>query len=203
METTYIEFVLQIMLISLGMVVFGMILNRIMGLKPSKMKELRDKATNLQERMANAQVVGDVQLLHQIQRETMQLTKQMMVKQLIPTCIRCVIFLSIFAVLGIIYTGFPEWFLLYFLFSLGFSLLSYGIKYAYKRATGKEDNKSKLMREISGMTTGSGIQETFQLSKPISSHSHPQSTSYQNADNHIEEKHTSEESSSWKDRIEK
>lgn len=197
------ELIIQIMFISLVMVVFGMFLNRIMGLKPSKMKELRDKALNLQERMSTAQAIGDAQLLSQIQRETMQLTKQMMVKQFIPTCIRCVIFLVIFAILGIIYADFPEWFLLYFLFSLGFSLLFFGLRHLYKKATGKEDNKTNLMREISGLSTGAGLESIVQVPKSFSSELTPSNQSYQQTNDGVNGKETPEKADSWKDRIEK
>jgi hypothetical protein len=36
---------------------------------------------NLQERIRNAQVIGDVRMMAQLQREIMQFTKQIMLKQ--------------------------------------------------------------------------------------------------------------------------
>jgi uncharacterized membrane protein (DUF106 family) len=173
MTTGYV--IISLMLMTIGMIAFGMIFNKIMGINPEVAKELRDKAMNLQERMRNAQMVRDGQQMMQLQQESMRLTKQMMKKQLVPTCIRCVIFLVIFAILGIVYAEYASgllpfpilifgdgWVALYFLFSIGFSLLIWGTKKLYKKYIIKED-KSKT-REILNML--SPISDGFQSYSP-------------------------------------
>ncbi len=158
----FVDYVFQIFLITLGLTIFGIILNRIMGAKQGKMTGIQEKALILQERMRTAQAIGDYQLLREIQAESLQLTKQMMVKQVLPLCIRCVIFLVIFAVLGFVYADFPEWYFFYILFSLLFSFGFFGINYAYRRFTGKVDKRDNLLKQISGMSY-TGEEDSFQL----------------------------------------
>jgi len=154
---------------TIGMIALGMIFNKIMGINPEVAKQFRDKAMNLQERMRTAQMMADGQQMMKLQKESMQLTKQMMKKQLVPTCIRCVIFLVIFAILGIVYAEYSSgllpfpilifgngWVALYFLFSIGFSLLIWGSKKLYKKITGKEDKgKTRdILNILSPMSDG-------------------------------------------------
>lgn len=195
--------ILQIMVITIGMVVFGMILNRLLGLSREKMAEIKQQALNLQERIRNAQVVGDVQMMAQVQRETLQFTKKMMVKQFIPLCARCLIFIVIFAILGFIYADYDSgllpfpllifgtgWVALYFVFSICFSLIIYGIRKLYKKYTGKDITTQSDLREIMELVSptrqSSGI--SFQVSRTVNSNL---------------EEDSSEKSDSWKDRIEK
>ncbi|TFG24643.1 MAG: DUF106 domain-containing protein [Promethearchaeota archaeon] len=169
--------ILQIFFITLGMVAFSMILNKIMGLDPKSAKEIREKAKNLQERMRNAQSTSDSQQLHSLQQESMQLYKEMMKKQLLPSCVRCFIFWGIFAIIGLFYNpygallDFPilffgdGWVAVYFLFSIGISLLIYLIKRIYRKITGKQDPRKTDITEIRSMLSGtsSGTEETFQM----------------------------------------
>jgi len=200
------EIIIQIMFITMGMVAVGMILNKIMGLNPEVMREMRDKALNVQERMKTAQLTGDGQQMMELQRESMQITKEMMKKQLIPTCIRCFIFIGIFAVIGFIYADYASgllpfpilffgdgWVAIYFLFSIAFTLLIYGIKKLYKKYTGQEDPRKKA-REITGMLSPASdySRSSFQLTQPLPSYSEI-----------IQEGQSqkSEREDSWKDRI--
>ncbi|MCK4286781.1 MAG: hypothetical protein KAX18_11290, partial [Candidatus Lokiarchaeota archaeon] len=79
-----VAIILQIMGITVGMIILGMFLNKIFGLSKEKITEFKEKALNIQERMRNAQATGDIRILTQLQRETMQFTKQIMLKQFIP-----------------------------------------------------------------------------------------------------------------------
>ncbi|MCK4285135.1 MAG: hypothetical protein KAX18_02985, partial [Candidatus Lokiarchaeota archaeon] len=63
-----VEIILQIMFTTIGMIILGMVLNKILGLSKEKMKEFKEKALNIQERMKNAQVIGDIQTMTQLQR---------------------------------------------------------------------------------------------------------------------------------------
>ena len=99
------EIIIQIMLITIGMVGLSELLNRIFGLNMGAARDLREKSVNLQQRMRTAKFSGNPQEMLEIQKESMELTKQMMKKQMIPSCVRCLIFLGIFAVIGAIYAN--------------------------------------------------------------------------------------------------
>ena len=195
--------IIQIMLITIGVVILGMILNKLLGLSKDKISEFKEQAQNLQERMKNAQVLADRQMMIQVQRETMQFTKSIMIKQFVPLCLRCLIFIGIFAVLGFIYAEYDKgllpfpllifgtgWVAIYFIFSISFSLIIYGMKKLYKRITGKQVSSQGHLREIMELVSptqqSSGI--SFQVSNPV-----PLNT----------DEDSSERSDSWKDRIQK
>ncbi len=196
--------ILQIMLITIGMIILGMILNKVLGLSKEKITEFKERASNLQERIRNAQVVGDIQMMAHLQRETMQFTKQIMLKQFVPLCLRCFFFIGIFALLGFIYADYGSgllpfpllffgngWVAIYFVFSISFSLIIFGIKKLYKRITGKEISSQNHLREI--MQLVSPTQQTsgisFQVSDAVPS-------------SKVEE-NSSERTDSWKERIQK
>jgi len=195
--------VLQIMFIAIGVVALSQLLNRLLGLKSSTMKDIRDKALNLQTRLANAQVLNDNQMARDLQMETMRLMKDMLKKQLVPMCLKCIIFIGILTVLNFIYIDYGSnsdfffgigWFWLYFLFALGFSLIIFLIKLIYKKATGKEDDRRKFAREIAGMLSpgAAGAGGLFQVpGRSIPQQSMPQ---------HVMEP-TTTQSDAWKDRI--
>jgi hypothetical protein len=192
------------MLITIGMVILGMILNKVLGLSKEKILEFKERASNLQERIKNAQVIGDIQMLAKLQRETMQFTKQIIIKQFVPLCLRCFIFIGVFAFLGFIYkdydsgllpfpilifgTGWVAW---YFMFSIGFSLIIFGFKKLYKRITGKDISTQNHLREI--MQLVSPTQQTsgisYQVPDKISSIK--------------QEEKSPERIDSWKERIQK
>jgi len=149
-EPITIEIIYQLMLISLILVIFGLLLNKILGIKQSKMKEIRNKALNLKERLRQAQLLGDTMLLQQLQLETMQLMKQMLKKQIIPMSIRCVIFIVIFIFISMIYSKYEYWIWWYILFSFSFSISTMLLGRLYKKVTGKEDKTKAFAKEIMG-----------------------------------------------------
>ncbi|MHA2283704.1 MAG: hypothetical protein ACXAC5_22915 [Promethearchaeota archaeon] len=208
-----VAIILQILGITIGMIILGMVLNKILGLSKEKMADFREKALNIQERMRNAQLVGDVRMQAQLQRETLQFTKRIMLKQFVPLCIRCVIFLVIFGILGLIYAEYDRgllpfpilflgngWIALYFIFSISFSLIIYALKKLYKRITGKlvstQGNLREIMELISPTQRTSGM--AFQVSETASSR--PSRITTTNA---IIEDESDGKPDSWKDRIEK
>ncbi|MFX1417659.1 MAG: hypothetical protein ACFE9N_01935 [Promethearchaeota archaeon] len=149
--------ILQILIITLGMILLGMILNYALGIKKENLKDMRKKAINLRERMKNAQVLGDYQSMAQLQRESTQFMKLMMKKQLVPLCLRCSIFIGIFVVLGFIYIDYNSgllpfpilifgsgWLALYLIFSLYFSVIIYVVK----RLIGEKGKTQESFREI-------------------------------------------------------
>lgn len=159
--------ILILMFISLGMTLLGLLFNHFFGLTGDKMKDFRERAKRLQERLRNAQAVGDPQMMREVQSESMEMTKEMMKNQFIPLCGRCILFLGIFVVLGFIFNDYGSgllpveipflgsgWFFWYFIFSLGFSLLFWGIRKAYRKITGKEKPTS-MTKEMMDMLSPS------------------------------------------------
>ena len=208
------EIIIQIMFITLAMIGLGEILNRVMGLNMDTARELREKSKNLQERMKTARLTGNSQEMFELQQESVALTKVMMKKQMIPSCVRCFIFIGIFALIGTIYAAYLEnllpftipifgsgWFAVYFLFSLIFSLILYGIKRLYRKLTGKEDKRKKTSKEILGMLSrGSGYQSgNIQLTRPIPNKPPRDDV----VDGKQEDSDGQPKSDSWKDRIQK
>ncbi|MCK4382438.1 MAG: DUF106 domain-containing protein, partial [Candidatus Lokiarchaeota archaeon] len=188
-------------------------LNRIMGVNRDSAREIREKSKNLQERMRAAQLTGDNQILQELQRESMELTKTMMKKQMIPSCVRCAIFIGIFAVLGAVYVDHADgllpfpilfgtgWFIVYFLFSITFSLIFYGFKRLYRKLTGKEVKRKGGLREIlGGLSPQAGDQEqNLQLTRPI-----PYQSMQGGVDEDlVEKKEEQPKVDSWKDHIKK
>jgi len=202
--------IIQILFVTLGMIVLGMGLNYILGLRKEALREMRKKAKNLQERIKNAQLLGDYQLMAQTQQESLQFMKLMMKKQFIPLCLRCVIFISIFAVLGIIYSDYKSgllpfpllifgngWVAIYIIFSISISLIIYGVKRIYRKITGKGTKTQSYLKEIMGII--SSPQQSNELPFQISSNT-------QNDYRDVNVGRTNEDllprKDSWKDRIE-
>lgn len=142
------DIIFQLMLVALFLVFFSMLLNKLLGIKMSKIKELRDKARNIRERVEMAETLGDQQLLQQLQLETMQLAKNMLKKQFLPMLVRCTIFLVIFIVISMTFSNYEGWFWWYFLFSFSFSMIAMVIRLIIKKIIGKEDNKKAMTKEI-------------------------------------------------------
>ncbi|HDZ18107.1 MAG TPA: DUF106 domain-containing protein [archaeon] len=201
--------IIQIMFITIGMTIVGMILNRVLGLRKENIKNLREKAKNIQDRIRNAQLINDYQLIMQLQRESMIFMKTLMKKQLIPMCVRCIIFISIFGILGLIYADYSAgllpfpilifgdgWFAIYFLFSIGFALTSYGIKRLYKKLTGKETKSQNKLRELMGMITPAHQGTLSPGSQYLANNRTPSLSEEERQD-------SSNSNNTWKDRIEK
>ncbi len=202
------EIIIQIMFITLAMVGLSEILNRVFGLNMDTAREMKENSRNLQERMKTARLTGNSQEMVALQQESMALTKVMMKKQMIPSCVRCAIFMGIFGLIGGIYIAYGEnllpfpilffgtgWFAVYFLFSISFSLILYGLKRLYRKLTGKEDKRKKASKEILGMLSpDSGSQgNNLQLTRPIPNRPPPQQ----------EDSDGQPKNDMWKDRIKK
>ncbi len=208
-----VAIIIQILFITIGMIILGMILNLILGLRKEAQREMRKKALNLKERMRNAQLLGDYQLMAQTQQESIQFMKQMMKKQLIPLCIRCVIFIGIFAVLLSIYSDyafgllpFPllifgnGWVAIYIIFSISISLIIYGVKRLYKKITGKGTKSQSYFKELMGMI--SLPQQNTEPPFQISSNSQYQTNDYGDVTVEQRNEDLSPRKDSWKERIE-
>ena len=205
--------IIQILFVTIGMIVLGMGLNYILGLRKEALREMRKKAKNLQERIKNAQLLGDYQLMAQTQQESLQFMKLMMKKQFIPLCLRCVIFISIFAVLGIIYSDYKSgllpfpllifgngWVAIYIIFSISISLIIYGVKRIYRKITGKGTKTQSYLKEIMGII--SSPQQSNELPFQISSNTQNYTNDYRDVNVGRTNEDLLPRKDSWKDRIE-
>jgi uncharacterized membrane protein (DUF106 family) len=167
--------VIQIMFITLGMITLGVVLNHFLGLTKDTLQDLRNRATHFRERMKNAQLMGDYQQLVQIQQESTQFMKLMMKKQMIPLCLRCIVFIGIFMVLGLIYADYASgllpfpllifgsgWVAIYLIFSVFFSFFIWLVR----RLTGMGGKTQTKVKEIMGMVSP---QQNVGLSSYVSS----------------------------------
>jgi len=159
---TNLAVILQILFITIGMIGLGMILNYVLGLRKEALKEMRKKAMNLRERMKNAQIMGDYQSMTQLQRDSMKFMKLMMRKQMVPMCLRCLIFIGLFIVLGFIYSDYNSgllpfpllifgsgWLAIYLIFSLYFSIIIYVVKKLIRMGGKTQDSFKQIMEIVS------------------------------------------------------
>jgi len=200
------------------MTILGFVLNKILGIKKQNFIDLREKAQNLQERMKNAQATRDVQMMMQLQQESVQFMKKLLKKQVIPLCLRCSLFIGIFIVLNFIYRDYSSgllpfpilflgdgWFVIYFLFSLSFAIIIYGIRKLYKKLTGKEtqaQNQLKNIIKIISPTQQSNAY-SYQFGGPMPSQSQYQLDIPNISTSEEENQQTTNEDNSWKERIDK
>jgi hypothetical protein len=197
------------------MLIIGMVFNKVWGIKQSNFIELKNKMSNLQERMNNAQMMGDMRQIKQLQLEANQLLKSLMTKQFLPMCARCILFLGFWLILDIFVffnyrsglLPFPipllgdGWVALYFLFSIGFGLLIYGCKKLYKKLTGKEEKKPSIFKQLMNdlsVNTASPLSGGSSLSLGFT----PDDNSIQNHDQGIIDD-DNDSSDTWKDKIQK
>jgi len=163
--------IIQIIFITLGMIILGMVLNYFLGLRKEVLIDMRKKALNLRERMKNAQVIGDYQMMARLQRDSVQFMKLMMKKQMIPTCLRCLVFIGLFIVLGFIYSDYESgllpfpllifgsgWLAIYLIFSLYFSFTIWGIK----KLTGMGTKTQSSLKEIAAIVSPTQQNTGFQ-----------------------------------------
>ncbi len=210
--------ILQLMFISIGMTILGFVLNKILGIKKQNFIDLRKNAQSLQERMKNAQATRDVQMMMQLQQESVKLMKKLLKKQVIPLCLRCSLFIGIFIVLGFIYRDYSSgllpfpipflgdgWLVIYFLFSLSFALIIYGIRKLYKKLAGKETQTQNQLKNIIKILSPNqqSSASSYQFGGPMPSQPQYQ-LNIQNISSSVEEnQQTSKKDNSWKERIEK
>ncbi|MFX0005765.1 MAG: EMC3/TMCO1 family protein [Promethearchaeota archaeon] len=154
--------VIQIIFLTLGMIALGLVLNHYLGLTKETLQDMRKRAVNFRERLKNAQLMGDYQQMAQIQQESTQFMKLMMKKQMIPLCLRCIVFIGIFMVLGLIYADYTSgllpfpilifgsgWVAIYLIFSVFFSFFIWLVK----RLTGMGGKTQSKVREIMGIVS--------------------------------------------------
>lgn len=208
---------LELFFVAIGMVAFSMLLNRILGLRPEAMKQFREKVFNLQERIKQAQLIGDPQLMQEIQFESMQIMKEMMKKQLLPMCLRCFIFIGILIVLNIVYADYISgllpfpilffgdgWFAVYFLYALALGLSIFAIKRLYYKATGKQPKRKRMAQDMMGglqMPGRGGLMGSFQVPRtPEPSYSTPSPIAQAIQE---EKEAEAEQINAWKNKIQK
>ena len=128
---------LEMFLIVLGIVVFSQLFNYFFGIKFSQQMENQQRIREIQEEILNPQ--NSPEEIQRLQVESMKIMKETLKKSFIPSCVRCGIFLGIFAILGIFYKDVDflgvnsGYYGIYLLFSLGLSAIIFGIKRIWKK----------------------------------------------------------------------
>lgn len=172
------EIVWQIVLISLGMIAFSHLLQKKFSVSQADQMRMQTQMQELQERIKLAQ--GNMQMMQQINTEMMAMMQQTLKKQLFPMCIRTLIFIGFWAVLGALYGGYDEilpfqflfgrgWFATYILVSLiasiAIALIRKGLKKI--RPSAFPEQKEQLIDHLRV------LQRNIMVNSP-----NPQSTSY-------------------------
>ncbi|MHA1729700.1 MAG: hypothetical protein ACTSWY_13365 [Promethearchaeota archaeon] len=128
---------LEMFLIVLAVVLFSQIFNHIFGLKMSQQLANQEKIRQLKQDLLAAS--DDPLEIQRLQEESVLIMKETMKKTLIPSCVRCIIFLGIFGIIGFFYAGIDflgpgsGYFIIYFLYSIVLSLLIFAIKRLIKK----------------------------------------------------------------------
>ncbi|MHA1340484.1 MAG: hypothetical protein ACTSRZ_09675 [Promethearchaeota archaeon] len=144
----------NIFIVSLIMMIISILFSKKFGLSMKEQMELQQKLRDLQEEMRNAQ--GDIDRIQQIQQESVKLMSEMTKKQLIPMCIRTIIFFAVFGVLSIFYKDIEfdknplpifgrGFFSLYFLYSIGLSLINFLIRFIIKKLKKQESSTETVI----------------------------------------------------------
>jgi hypothetical protein len=169
---------LQMFLIVLGIVVFSQIFNLVFGLKFSQQMENQQRIREIQEEILNPQ--NSPEEIQRLQAESMKIMSETLKKNLIPSCVRCGIFLIIFWVLGLFYSEVDflgqgsGYYGIYLLFSLGLSFIIYGIKRIWKKIRSEGTVEEPFMdvanalrgpRFITSQTSSLNYQDNKQLSE--------------------------------------
>ncbi|MFX1398530.1 MAG: EMC3/TMCO1 family protein [Promethearchaeota archaeon] len=208
--------ILIVLLITIIMFSINKILNIVMGINTKTLKDFKEKIKNLQERVQNAQIINDPRMMYQLQIESTRLMKDMMKKQLVPMCSRCIVFIGLLIILDnfvffdyrsgllpfpILFFG-NGWAALYFLFAITFSLLLFGIKKIYRKYTGKPDLKSTILKHIMGEKNLDSSNERLE-SEDANSHNFSLTEEKLNEKNIDDEISKGGAINSWKDKIKK
>ena len=122
------EIIWQIILISLAMVLFSQLFSMKFAINPQSQMELQMRIQDMQERLKLAQQNANAQEIQMINQEMMMIMQTTMKQQLIPTCIRSIIFIVIFGVLSAVYSQYNDelpvsWYVIYLFTSLIGSLV--------------------------------------------------------------------------------
>ncbi|MBD3350112.1 MAG: DUF106 domain-containing protein [Candidatus Lokiarchaeota archaeon] len=128
---------LVVFLITLGMVIVSKLFSKKFGLNMQQQMENQERLQNLQQELMKAQ--SDPMEMQRIQAESAELMSSMMKKQMLPMCLRSLLFFGIFGLLAAFYAGVefdknpiqifgPGYASLYFMYSIGLSLVFWGIK---------------------------------------------------------------------------
>jgi len=156
---------LIVFIITLGMMLLSQFLNKKFGISMANQRATQARMQELQQQLMQAQR-GDPEEARRLQQESMLIMNQMMKKQLLPSLFRCVIFWVFFFILNAVFAGI-EFFTvdilifgkgvvaIYFLYSIGISLLIFLIKYINKKVHPKpEADKNAPVSDVANVLGG-------------------------------------------------
>ncbi|GAB4326523.1 MAG: hypothetical protein Kow0069_33080 [Promethearchaeota archaeon] len=153
----------QIVLIAAGMTAFSVLFQKFWGMNHEAVRRLQEKIEYFNKRLERiqshprvAQTEGPI-----LQQEMMGFLKEVMQKQFIPMCVRTIIFLAVFGVVGAVYRDYGSgllpfsvlffgsgWVGVYVLFSFTFGLSVGIIRYAVRKARGQTGQRGGPMGQI-------------------------------------------------------
>jgi len=133
---------LNVFIVSLVMMIISILFSKKFGLPIQQQVEIQQKLRDLQEEMKLAQ--GDIYKMQEIQKQSIELMRIITKKQLLPMCIRTITFFGVYFVMSSFYIGvvFDKnplpifgygFFSLYFLYSIGLSLINLLINFLIKK----------------------------------------------------------------------
>ena len=156
LEISKTDAIWQISLITILMSIISQWFSKKFSISQESTRNMQADITDLQDRMKNAK--GDMQEMEQLNVEMMAIMKNMSTKQLIPSLLRSLLFLGLFALFGWIYGDYKEGLLpfkvlfgdgyagLYVTLSLAISLVIMLVKFAWKKMNPeKEEKKERII----------------------------------------------------------
>ena len=153
LEITKANAIWQIMLITVVINILTQWFSKKFSLSQEVQMNMQADIKDLQDRMKYAK--GDMQQMEQLNAEMMVVMKNMSKKQMIPMCVRSLVFIGFFWILGLIYGEWKEDLLpipllfgdgyvgLYVTFSLILSLTIALVKFGFKKLNPEKEDKNK------------------------------------------------------------
>jgi len=121
------EAFVQILAITFGLSIFSQIFQWFTRTGMTGQSDIQERSQALQTEMKLAK--NDPERMYELQREQAEVLKTISKKQMVPMLIRSVIFIGIFGLISRIYNKYDsiifglDWYLVYFIFSMVFSLI--------------------------------------------------------------------------------
>ncbi|MHA1897832.1 MAG: EMC3/TMCO1 family protein, partial [Promethearchaeota archaeon] len=151
----YIELLVYTLIIT----IISQLFNKKYGLTMSQQLKMQEQVRTLQQRMSDAQRNANPEELRRIQQEMMQISKDMMMKTMLPSLVRCAFFWIVYAILNYYYKNVSfnglSFFWIYFLYSLGIGLIFWLITKKFGKKDKEKEDELLLEQEYNKHMKGS------------------------------------------------
>ncbi|MHA1870533.1 MAG: hypothetical protein ACTSXF_06245, partial [Promethearchaeota archaeon] len=139
--------------------IISQLFNKKYGLTMSQQLKMQEQVRTLQQRMSDAQRNANPEELRRIQQEMMQISKDMMMKTMLPSLVRCAFFWIVYAILNYYYKNVSfnglSFFWIYFLYSLGIGLIFWLITKKFGKKDKEKEDELLLEQEYNKHMKGS------------------------------------------------